>query len=213
VQPGVEFDHERVIDYIPSKARALSRSVEPVPGMVFEAHSTDYQTPAALKALVRDHFAILKVGPGLTFAMREALWALSDIATEMNLMPEESLKETVLAQMKRDPRHWKAYYVDPARQEFDLQFSLSDRIRYYWSAPEVERACAQLLAELKRTTIPMALISQYLPEQYAAIRSGLLENCPRELVLHGIEQVLGHYAQACHPVASVERAVINGEHA
>ena len=48
--------------------------------MVFEAHSTDYQTPAALGALVQDHFAILKVGPGVTFALREALWALSDIA-------------------------------------------------------------------------------------------------------------------------------------
>jgi D-tagatose-1,6-bisphosphate aldolase subunit GatZ/KbaZ len=80
VQPGVEFDNQRVIDYVPAKAGSLSRSIEAVPGMVFEAHSTDYQTPAALRALVRDHFAILKVGPGATFALREALWSLSDIA-------------------------------------------------------------------------------------------------------------------------------------
>ena len=45
VQPGVEFDHHQVIDFVPAKATALSRSIEPVAGMVFEAHSTDYQTP------------------------------------------------------------------------------------------------------------------------------------------------------------------------
>lgn len=38
--------------------------------LVFEAHSTDYQTKEAYKQLVHDHFAILKVGPALTFAMR-----------------------------------------------------------------------------------------------------------------------------------------------
>ena len=84
-QPGVEFDHHKVIDYVPAKAVALSRSIESVAGMVFEAHSTDYQTPRALADLVRDHFAILKVGPGVTFALREVLWALSDIASELGI--------------------------------------------------------------------------------------------------------------------------------
>src|SRR6266704_148011 len=124
VQPGVEFDDHQVIDYVPSKAVALRRSLEPVPGMVFEAHSTDYQTAAALAELVQDHFAILKVGPGLTFALREMLWALSDIALELDLMPEASLKATVLEEMKRDPRYWRAYYTNPERRELDLQFSL-----------------------------------------------------------------------------------------
>jgi D-tagatose-1,6-bisphosphate aldolase subunit GatZ/KbaZ len=195
VQPGVEFDHHHVIDYVPSKAVVLSRSIEPVAGLVFEAHSTDYQTPAALEALVQDHFAILKVGPGLTFALREALWALSDIATELGLAP--SLKETVLGEMKRDPRYWKSYYTDPARQSFDLQFSLSDRIRYYWSTPVAERACTELLERLASNGIPLTLISQYLPVQYAAVREGLLENDPRELVFGGVEHVLRHYDRAC----------------
>src|ERR1700692_2975964 len=112
VQPGVEFNHYQVIDYVRSKAAALSRSIEPVAGMVFEAHSTDYQTPAALAALVQDHFAILKVGPGVTFALREMLWALSDIASEMDLMTHQSLKDAVLDAMRRDSKHWKAYYLD-----------------------------------------------------------------------------------------------------
>jgi D-tagatose-1,6-bisphosphate aldolase subunit GatZ/KbaZ len=197
VQPGVEFDHHQVIDYQRAKAAALSRSIVQVPGMVFEAHSTDYQTKAALKALVEDHFAILKVGPAVTFALREALWALSDIARELG-MPV-SLKDTVREAMKRAPKHWKSYYLDADRWQFDWQYSLSDRIRYYWSAPEVAQACTQLFESLAAVRVPLTLISQYLPSQYAAIRDGRLRNEPRELVLDGITQVLRGYAAACNP--------------
>jgi D-tagatose-1,6-bisphosphate aldolase subunit GatZ/KbaZ len=209
VQPGVEFGHDRVIDYVRSKAVTLSRSIEPVAGMVLEAHSTDYQTPAALEALVQDHFAILKVGPGATFALREAFWALSDIAMELELMPDGSLKDTMLQEMMRDPRHWSAYYVNPERQHFDLQFSLSDRIRYYWTAPVVVRACTQLLQGLVARGIPITLISQYLPAQYAAIREGRLNNDPRELVLDAVEQVLRRYERACRPAGSAGGAAID----
>ena len=208
VQPGVEFDHHQVIDFLPAKATALSRSIEPVDGMVFEAHSTDYQTPVALEALVREHFAILKVGPGLTFALREVFWALADIATELGL-PEGSLKEAMLAEMKRNPRYWKSYYTNPAQQEFDLQFSLSDRIRYYWSTPAMEQACTQLFASLASRVIPLTLISQYLPAQYAAIRAGRLQNEPHELVIDGVEQVLRHYERACRPADPVGRAAVD----
>jgi D-tagatose-1,6-bisphosphate aldolase subunit GatZ/KbaZ len=209
VQPGVEFDHHHVIDYVPSKAVALSRSIEPEAGMVFEAHSTDYQTAAALATLVQDHFAILKVGPGLTFALREVIWALSDIALELGLMPEASLKETMFEEMKRDPRYWKAYYTNPERRQFDLQFSLSDRIRYYWTNPVVERACARLFECLASKGIPLTLISQYLPVQYAAIREGRLTGEPRELVFDGVEQVLRHYDRACRPATPADRAGID----
>src|SRR6202022_1720114 len=101
VQPGVEFDHYQVITYVRSKAVALSRSIEPGAGVVCEAHPPDFQTAAALEALVQDHFAILKVGPGVTFALREALWALSDIAFEMDLMTHQSLKDAVIDAMRR----------------------------------------------------------------------------------------------------------------
>ena len=206
VQPGVEFDHHQVIDYQRAKATALSRCIVPVPGMVFEAHSTDYQTPAALKALVQDHFAILKVGPGLTFALREVLWALSDIAVEMDLLPDASLKDAVLEAMRQEPKYWKSYYLNSAHEQFDLQYSLSDRIRYYWSLPEVEQACARLFEALTRVGIPLTLISQYLPLQYAAIRDGRLKNEPRALALDCVEQVLTHYAAACAPGAAQLRA-------
>jgi D-tagatose-1,6-bisphosphate aldolase subunit GatZ/KbaZ len=210
VQPGVEFDHHHVIDYVPSKAVALSHSIEGVEGMLFEAHSTDYQTPTALAALVRDHFGILKVGPGVTFALRETLWALSDIATELGLMRDCSLKETMLAEMRKDSRYWKAYYLDPERRDFDLQYSLSDRIRYYWTVPRVEQACTNLLEQLGSTEIPLTLISQYLPLQYAAIRDHALRNEPRDLVLAGVEQVLLAYDRACHPVRNGGASALRG---
>jgi D-tagatose-1,6-bisphosphate aldolase subunit GatZ/KbaZ len=204
VQPGVEFDHHKVIDYDPAKARELSKRIERESGLVYEAHSTDYQTAAALAALVRDHFAVLKVGPGVTFALREMFWALVEIETELEVAPRESLKEVVLAAMQRDPRHWNAYYTDQNSQRFDLQYSLSDRIRYYWNVPEVRAACDALVANLRARRIPLTLLSQYLPSQYAAIREGSLVNDPRALLLDGVAQVLRDYAKACHPAVGAK---------
>ena len=46
---------------------------------------------------MKDHFAILKVGPGLTFAMREALWALDAIDQELTPTHEQAhLRDVVL---------------------------------------------------------------------------------------------------------------------
>jgi D-tagatose-1,6-bisphosphate aldolase subunit GatZ/KbaZ len=204
VQPGVEFDHHKVIDYDPAKAVALSNRIEREAGLVYEAHSTDYQTPAALAALVRDHFVVLKVGPAVTFALRELLWALVEIESELEAAPRESLKEVVLAAMQRDPRHWKTYYTNPSSQKFDLQYSLSDRIRYYWNVPEVRAACDALVANLSARRIPLTLLSQYLPTQYAAIRERSLTNEPRALLLDGVAQVLRDYAKACHPAIAAK---------
>ena len=153
VQPGVEFDHHQVVDYVPEKGRALSEAIAAVPGMVFEAHSTDYQRREALAALVRDHFAILKVGPGATFALRETLWALAAVEREWlgrggRDANEDGLIGTVLGVMRAEPEHWRPYYQDPARLQVDLAYSLSDRIRYYWAHPKVQAACAALLDRL-----------------------------------------------------------------
>ena len=85
VQPGVEFASTEVIRYKPEKAVHLANALASLPGFVFEAHSTDYQPAASLDALVRDGFAILKVGPWLTFALREALYGLDCIARVLDL--------------------------------------------------------------------------------------------------------------------------------
>jgi D-tagatose-1,6-bisphosphate aldolase subunit GatZ/KbaZ len=199
VQPGVEFDHDKVVDYDPPKARVLSKRIEREPNMVFEAHSTDYQTTENLEALVRDHFAILKVGPALTYALREALWALDDIDRDCaNGGHRNGLRKTVLAVMRQRPAHWQRHYLSRgARLTLDMQYSLSDRIRYYWPDAEVTAAVQALLARLEASPPPLTVVRQYLPEQYQAIRNGELANEPRDLVLHKIDAVLRQYADAC----------------
>ncbi len=201
-QPGVEFDHHKVIDYQPSKARLLSHWIESQSHLVFEAHSTDYQTPSALAALVRDHFAILKVGPGATFALREALWALADIQQDLQSEVSASSKATSLKQaaldaMRHDPKYWKPYYKNSDTLHLDLQYSLSDRIRYYWNVPSVQNAVDVLFTELSQRAIPLTLLSQHMPDQYAAVRAGSLVNEPRQLVIFGVTKVLQGYARAC----------------
>jgi D-tagatose-1,6-bisphosphate aldolase subunit GatZ/KbaZ len=198
VQPGVEFDHHKVIDYQAPQATALSRFIESEPTLVYEAHSTDYQTEPNLAALVRDHFAILKVGPGLTFALRETLWALADIEAEMLLADCSDFKNVVLDVMEREPHYWRKYYTsDPARARFDQQFSLSDRIRYYWPHPAICAAQECMLANLAREAPPLTLLSQYLPRQYEAVRAGTLRNAPVDLLKEGVAYVLRQYLSAC----------------
>jgi len=200
VQPGVEFDHHNVVDYQPRKAQALSRAIAGVPGMVFEAHSTDYQTRDALGALVRDHFAILKVGPGLTFALREALWALDAIEQEwIEDARRARLREVVLTRMREQPGYWQRYYHSEGHAlTVDLQYSLSDRIRYYWPDPAIEQARQRLFDNLRANPPPIPLISQFLPHALHALRTGIATRDPLSLAMAHIHAALDDYHHACH---------------
>jgi D-tagatose-1,6-bisphosphate aldolase subunit GatZ/KbaZ len=198
VQPGVEFDHRKVVGYVPEKAQALSRMIESCNGMIFEAHSTDYQARSALVALVRDHFAILKVGPGLTFALREALWALNAIEREW-IEPGSisGFRNVAIARMKAEPRHWAKYYHARGTDlDYDLQYSLSDRIRYYWPDPEIARAQDNMFRNLARNPPPLALVSQYMPIAHAAVSEGLIGSSPAELAVAHVWAVLDGYHAA-----------------
>ena len=200
VQPGVEFDHHNVIDYDPVEAQALSHAISAVPGMVYEAHSTDYQTRDALGALVNDHFAILKVGPGLTFAMREALWALDAMDQELTPASQQAcLRDTVLERMRRQPKYWERYYHGNGQSlAVDLQYSLSDRVRYYWPDPVIEQARVRLFDNLRATPPPISLISQHLPLALHAVREGTATRDPLSLAVAHVSAVLDDYHHACH---------------
>lgn len=198
VQPGVEFDHTKVIDFIPEKAQSLSQVVNDYENLVFEAHSTDYQTEEAYKALVKNHFAILKVGPALTFALREGLYALC--AMEDYLFPAEqrsNLLAVLEEQMLAHPENWQKYYHGTElEQRFARSFSFSDRIRYYWTNPEIAAAVEKLFANFENVDIPLPLLSQYLPEQYAAVRAGTLASRGKDVVLDKVRAVVRQYALA-----------------
>ena len=199
VQPGVEFDHRNVVDYDRGPARALTAVLDGHPGLVFEAHSTDYQTPESLRALVEDHWAVLKVGPGLTFALREALFALAAIEDELVPAAERSaLVEVIEKRMLEDPRWWQGYYHGGGdERRLARRYSYSDRIRYYWPDAEVVTAQDRLLANLSRYGIPLPMISAYLPGQYDRVRHGALTADPAALAVDRVRDVLRAYAYAC----------------
>jgi D-tagatose-1,6-bisphosphate aldolase subunit GatZ/KbaZ len=203
VQPGVEFGDAAVFEYDRPSAVGLRDFVETLDGIVFEAHSTDYQPEAALRALVEDHFAILKVGPGLTFAFREAVFALAEIERQWLGHRKDvvlsDLESVLEAAMLEAPGHWSAHYHgDADDQRFARRFSLSDRIRYYWALPAVEESLTRLLDNLKRHgALPRALLSQYLPVQHLAWAEGRLALEPRAIVHDKIREVTARYARAC----------------
>lgn len=202
VQPGIEFGERVVYPYVREKARPLSRFIESNARLVFEAHSTDYQTPGSLRQLVEDHFAILKVGPALTFAFREAVFALSGMEVELLSgrpgVRISRLPEVLEEVMQSNPAAWKAYYQgDEADLRLARRFSYSDRSRYYWSDQRLQDALALLFMNLQNQPLPENLISQYMPAQYARLRSGLLGARPVELVMDHIWAALIPYKQAC----------------
>lgn len=203
VQPGVEYGDRTIFDYQPDRAAGLVRFIEQVIGLIYEAHSTDYQTRDALAQLVRDHFAILKVGPALTFAFREAVFGLAMIEEAMlsgtGHVPS-SIQQALDQAMLDNPEYWQKYYSGSLyAQAFSRKYSLSDRARYYWPSAPVQEAYQRLLINLSDVEIPMALLSQFMPYQYVRVREGVLENKPVSLIIDRIQQVLSDYAYACSP--------------
>lgn len=201
VQPGVEFNHDSVVDYAPEKARDLVTLLEEHPSLVFEAHSTDYQNPQGYVELVQNGFAILKVGPALTFAMREALFSLETIERELIAKDRRSnLAATMEAIMVREPANWAKHYHGSAEEQRILRrYSYSDRMRYYWHFAEAQKATATLMENLRSVAVPETLVSAWMPEEHRAARLGAIGTDPLELVLHRIRMALRPYAAACLP--------------
>jgi D-tagatose-1,6-bisphosphate aldolase subunit GatZ/KbaZ len=197
VQPGVEFGDDFVLEYQPSAARDLSRFIESQ-AMIYEAHSTDYQTPQSLKNLVDDHFAILKVGPWLTYAYREAVFALAMMEKELFPKSGSNLMEVLEEVMLQRPGYWEKHYHGSAEeQSLKRKYSLSDRIRYYWTDPRVQAALRELMKNLGGKPLPLSLLSQFARGQYEKIRQGEIAWTPESVVLDRIGEVLLGYETAC----------------
>jgi D-tagatose-bisphosphate aldolase class II non-catalytic subunit len=196
VQPGVEFGHTDVIHFAPEKARDLTASLAGMPGIVFEAHSTDYQTEAGLTALVQNGFAILKVGPWLTFALREALYGLDAVADVLEGHPPRA---TLMAAMEEimlaAPANWAKYYEgDETERWVQRHFSYSDRIRYYWPEQKATEAVSRVMEQLKGKTIPEPVRGQYLPTVAGA-------DDAESIVVTAVQNIMRIYQRACgvHP--------------
>ena len=202
VQPGVEFNDDHIFDYNPDTAINLKSEIKKYENLVYETHSTDYQTQEALAQMVPDHFCILKVGPWLTFAYREALFILVEIEKELyEDKPgwQSFLRERLEKVMVANPKYWEKYYPGTASEKkFKRKFSYLDRSRYYWPDESLCEVKEKLYSNLRKTDIPPALISQYMPNQYRQIRQGRINCDPEELVLSKIRDVLKIYSNALY---------------
>lgn len=199
VQPGVEFGNAEVIPYRPEAAKSLSAILEKEPQFIFEAHSTDYQPARCLRALVDGGFAILKVGPGVTFALREALYGLDHIADAVDRQPGRlQLQSAMEKLMLSEPANWSRYYEGSESERFaQRHFSYSDRIRYYWPHPVAREAVDRLLERFGEAAIPETLVSQYLPRCYESVRDGHIKATPHALLIASVRAALEPYSAAC----------------
>jgi D-tagatose-1,6-bisphosphate aldolase subunit GatZ/KbaZ len=203
VQPGVEFGDTELHIYDREKAVELSNSLRNYDHIIFEGHSTDYQTPESLRNMVHDGIGILKVGPGLTFYQREALFALAAIEAELlggtgrELSNFPGVLENV---MRENPSHWEKYYHGtPGEQRLKRKYSYSDRSRYYFPAAEVTRSFTRLMTNLSETAIPITLLSQYMPLQAGKVRRGEIGADPHALVISRITDLIEEYYYAVQP--------------
>lgn len=199
VQPGVEFSDAELHKYDRLEAYSLCQKLKEYPDIVFEGHSTDYQSPEALKQMVEDGIAIIKVGPALTFAVRQAMYALSYI--ERELIDDDSKRshfiETLESEMIADPKDWEKYYRGTDKQKaISRKYSYSDRSRYYICNESVENARRKLFENLRNVDIPMGMLMQYMPFQYIRVRDGKVSKDPRELVKDSVVTIVEDYNYA-----------------
>ena len=166
VQPGVDFGNSQIFAFDKAKAATLAATIQQIPNAVFEAHSTDYQTPQALHDLVASRFAILKVGPELTAAYREAVVAMACIEDRLPIAAKSNIMSVIANVMNANPKYWQGYIANDAHAELMKIYGLSDRIRYYWPDRTIRDALKILHANIDGASGEIGLIAQFanLPE-------------------------------------------------
>lgn len=201
VQPGVEFGDDSIHEYNRDEAIELTKSIVEFPSLVFEGHSTDYQTPKKLKEMVEDGIAILKVGPAVTFALREGLFALAKIEDELISDDKKSNFVNVVENvMLENPKNWmKHYHGSEVELKLARKYSFSDRSRYYIGSDKVENAIEMMFDNLRNKEISLSLLSQYTPIQYQKIRNGMLKKDPYDIAIDSVISVLDDYYYAVFP--------------
>jgi len=196
VQPGVEFGEDDVFVYNREHAKELCELLKENDQLVFEGHSTDYQPRQALREMIADGISILKVGPALTFALREALFSLENIEKVLYEGTDAVLSDfsgTVERVMLENPSHWKNYYHgDERKQRINRAYGFSDRIRYYLNEPPIQESIQRLEQNLQ-VPLLLPLLSQFMPMQYLKVRNGELENNFSALVIDRIGDCIDDY--------------------
>jgi D-tagatose-bisphosphate aldolase class II non-catalytic subunit len=196
VQPGVDFGNSDVVQFDRSKAGGLVDALTDFPGIVFEAHSTDFQSLRSLSDLVECRFGLLKVGPELTFAFREALFAMAAMEGDLAGIGDSSIVTALEAAMDKNPSNWRSYVPAGPNERLERLFGLSDRVRYYWPDRDVAKAAAELKARVDSAPIAPGLVSQF-----ADSLDPSTEGCPlsERVVRSRVGAVVERYRTASRP--------------
>lgn len=203
VQTGVEFGDSDIFIYNPEAAEKLVDFGRKNLPIVYEGHSTDYQPVEALRQMIRDGIAFLKVGPALTFALREALFALELIEKEVysgrdyNPSDFSQILERVMVE---NPEYWKNHYHGDAEAlRFARKYSFSDRARYYLNNSEVQDSISRLTSNIDSADIPMSLLSQFMPAEFKLILNTGRSLSAEDLIHEHIGFCLDDYYNAILP--------------
>jgi D-tagatose-1,6-bisphosphate aldolase subunit GatZ/KbaZ len=193
VQPGVEFTPMHVHHLPLARDPGLAQATAHHPGVCLEAHSTDYQHPAAFPRMAELGFAFQKVGPALTFAWRQAVYALDQMRALAG-WGAPLVQPAMESLMLSDPGHWHAHYHGtPADQHLMRHFALADRIRYYWPRPQATAAVTALLDDLAPRRLPDPLLWQVFAPQVLDRAETLPGPRPQALIAAQVQQALAPY--------------------
>ncbi|NCO87124.1 MAG: class II D-tagatose-bisphosphate aldolase, non-catalytic subunit [Rhodobacterales bacterium] len=193
VQPGVEFTPMAVHHLPLARDPGLMAAIAHHPGVCLEAHSTDYQHPAAFVRLAEIGFAFQKVGPALTFAWRQAVYALDQMRVQAGwggALVQPAMEALMLA----DPAGWQGHYHgDAGALRIQRHFGLADRIRYYWPRTEAQATVTALRDDLAGRRLPLPLLAQVFAPQVLERAEALGGLTPDALIAAQVQIALDPY--------------------
>ncbi len=202
VQPGVEFGNLSVARYVPAKARC-SLGISSEPAGDHDLRDSLHRLPDArvLARMVADHFTLLKVGPCLTNAFREAVFTLEEIEAERLISRRDAapsnLRRVMEQLMLQHPVHWRSHYRGTEKECRRMRLrSRLDRIRYYWEYPEAQAALERLHGNLA-PAVPADLVVQFFADHAAILSPGESALNPAEIIRRRIQKALRPYLSAC----------------
>ena len=202
VQPGVEFGDFDVHPYDRAQARRLSGAIAGRAPWMYEAHSTDYQHPRALRRARGGSLRHPQGGP------------VADLRLPGGpVRPGGRRPRAPLGRpgppgrpAPRDARPGHAEEPRPLEEPPPRDrggagpgaaLQLQRPLPVLLDRPGGRRERSLASSTSWRAPIPVQLISQHFPLALDAVLEGSLEPDGPSLVTHAIRRVLGHYAAAC----------------
>jgi len=199
---GPGYNGEKVIPFDSSLLKELGGCTYNSKGMMLEALQTDFQSRDMLDRLVNNHFALLSVGPELTYTLREALFSLAMMENETMIgKPGVYLSNFIIEldrAMQSAPQHWQKYYTGNGfEQLIARKYSLYDRSRFFWEDKNVRKMKKRLYDNMVKYPVPLTVLRQFMPRQYERVTAGKIENKPDALVMDAVRCALRRYSCAC----------------